>query len=167
MLAIVSANIIWVLCVLFILFVLLLPAILCLLTADTEEEAKKFLTLDTFLCFYRNLSVKRGWQKRNNISYRAYAYGVHIDEASVDGFQLQLPEDKVKFQVNPFRRGVYYYSNACIVLNLGNEKKEIECDRITILCKPCFRFTPQYQSKMTIIMEKMPDRIFSNFVFDQ
>ena len=42
MLAIISANIIWVLCVLFMLFVLLLPAILCLLIADTEEETKVF-----------------------------------------------------------------------------------------------------------------------------
>ena len=66
-----------------------------------------------------------GWEKRNNISYRAYAYGVHIDEASVDGFQLQLSDDKVEFEVNPFRRGMYCYLNAYIIINSGHEKSKI------------------------------------------
>ncbi len=166
MLAIISANLIWVVFILFMLFVLLLPAILCLLTADTEEEAKKFFTFDTFLFFYRNLPVKWGWVKRNNISYRIYSYDIHFDETPIDGFQLQLSDDKVEFEVNPFHRGMYYYLNACIIINSGNEKNKIECDRLTVICRPCLRFTPQYHSKITIIMEKVPSLIFSNVAFD-
>ena len=56
MLAIISANIRWVLCVLFMLFVLLLPAILCLLIADTEEETKSFLR---WIHFYFSIEICR------------------------------------------------------------------------------------------------------------
>ena len=115
---------------------------------------------------WKNVTGLGGMQVARSTEFRRDGYDIHSDETPIDGFQLQLSDDKVKFEVNPFRRGMYYYLNACIIINSGNEKNKIECDRLTVICRPCLRFTPQYHSKITIIMEKVPSLIFSNVVFD-
>jgi hypothetical protein len=153
--------------VLIVLWILLMPAVLCALTEEYPEAAQDFLSLETFLWFYRNLPVKWGWVKKSNVEYKVCVYGDLLDGKVIEDVsecEIELPWLKSCLKINPYRHGVFNFNNANLLFSSSNSEIKVRgCDRVIVICKPKLAFNRDFFSTVTILIEKLSSDLFFDF----